>query len=175
MAKKEALRELQSRLAERLQAARTQQRGSSWLAVECAGRGFLFPLREAGEIFAPAPMVTVPHTNRWFLGVANLRGHLHGVVDLAGFLGLKAADAPSLVPGQGQLVGFNQSLDLNCVLMVDRLAGLRGEEQLTREADDGLARPTFAGARLRDTGGRVWQELSLAALAGDEGFLRIVG
>ena len=33
MAKKEALRELQSRLAERLQAARTQQRGSSWLAV----------------------------------------------------------------------------------------------------------------------------------------------
>ena len=39
MAKKEALRELQSRLAERLQAARTQQRGSSWLAVEVAGRG----------------------------------------------------------------------------------------------------------------------------------------
>ena len=42
MAKKEALRELQSRLAERLQAARTQQRGSSWLAVEVAGRGILF-------------------------------------------------------------------------------------------------------------------------------------
>ncbi|MBX3607927.1 MAG: chemotaxis protein CheW [Piscinibacter sp.] len=175
MAKKEALRELQSRLAERLQAARTQQRSSSWLAVECAGRGFLFPLREAGEIFAPAPMVTVPHTNRWFLGVSNLRGHLHGVVDLAGFLGLKGADAPPLAPGQGQLVGFNATLDLNCVLMVDRLAGLRSEEQLTREADDGRPRPTFAGARLRDTGGRVWQELSLAALAGDEAFLRIVG
>ncbi len=175
MARKEALRELQSRLAERLQAARTQQRGISWLAVECAGRGFLFPLREAGEIFTAAPLVTVPHTNRWFLGVSNLRGHLHGVVDLAGFLGLKGADVPPPAPGQGQLVGFNQTLDLNCVLMVDRLAGLRGEEQLTREADDGLPRPTFAGARLRDSSGRVWQELSLAALAGDEAFLRIVG
>lgn len=175
MARKEALRELQSRLAERLQAARTQQRGSAWLAVECAGRGLLFPLREAGEIFAPAPLQAVPHTHRWFLGVANLRGHLHGVVDLAGFLGLKAAEAPLPLPGQGQLVGFNQSLDLNCVLMVDRLAGLRNEEQLTREPDDGTPRPTFAGARLRDAAGRVWQELSLAALAGDELFLRIVG
>lgn len=175
MARKEALRELQSRLAERLQAARTQQRGSSWLAVECAGRGLLFPLREAGEIFAPAPLLGVPHTHRWFLGVANLRGHLHGVVDLAGFLGLKGADAPPPAPGQGQLVGFNQSLDLNCVLLVDRLAGLRNEEQLTREPDDGSARPTFAGARLRDGTGRAWQELSLAALAGDEQFLRIVG
>src|SRR5258707_3769879 len=145
MAKKEALRELQSRLAARLQAARTQQRGSSWLAVECSARGFLFPLREAGEIFSLAPLQPVPHTHRWFLGVANLRGHLHGVVDLAGFLGVKAAHAAA--PTQAQLVGFNQTFDLNCVLLVDRLAGLRGEEQLTRETDDGIVRPTFVGAR----------------------------
>ena len=39
MANKEALRELQSRLAERLKLARTQERGKSWLAVEAAGRG----------------------------------------------------------------------------------------------------------------------------------------
>ena len=44
MAKREALRELQSRLAERLQQARTEVRGLSWLAVECAGQGMLFPL-----------------------------------------------------------------------------------------------------------------------------------
>jgi twitching motility protein PilI len=172
MAKKEALRELQSRLAERLQAARTQQRGSSWLAVEVGGRGILFPLKEAGEIFGPAPLVPVPHTHRWFMGVSNLRGHLHGVVDLAGFLGVKAGDAPSQ---QAQLVGFNQALDLNCVLLVDRLAGLRGDDQLTREPDDGAPRPAFVGARYRDANGRQWQELSLAALAGDEAFLKIVG
>jgi len=175
MAKKEALRELQSRLAERLQAARTQQRGASWLAVESSGRGFLFPLREAGEIFALAPLAPVPHTHRWFLGVANLRGHLHGVVDLAGFLGVKPTDAPAGVPAQTQLVGFNQTLELNCVLAVDRLAGLRGEEVLQREADDGRPKPAFVGARYRDSGGRSWQELSLAALSADEAFLKIVG
>jgi twitching motility protein PilI len=172
MAKKEALRELQSRLAERLQAARTQHRGLSWLAVECSGRGFLFPLKEAGEIFSVAPMVSVPHTHPWFLGVSNLRGHLHGVVDLAGFLGVKSGETSR---EHAQLVGFNQSLDLNCVLLVDRLAGLRSEEQLVRETDDSSPRPAFVGSRYRDAAGRQWQELNLAALAGDEAFLRIVG
>jgi twitching motility protein PilI len=172
MANKQALRDLQSRLAERLQAARTEPLAKSWLAVECSSRGFLFPLREAGEIFALAPMVPVPHSHHWFLGVSNLRGHLHGVVDLAGFLGVKNADSSR---DQARLVGFNQSFDINCVLLVDRLSGLRSEDELTRDTDEEAARPPFAGARFRDTASRIWQELHLAELAGDESFLRIVG
>jgi twitching motility protein PilI len=173
MANKEALRELQSRLAERLQAARTQERGKSWLAVECGSRGFLFPLKEAGEIFAMSPIVPVPHAHPWFLGVANLRGHLHGVVDLAAFLGVKG---PEPLREQSRLVAFNASFDINCALLVDRLSGLRSEQQLN--ADAGVAsgpRPAFVGARYKDESGRTWQELNLAALAGDEAFLRIVG
>jgi len=173
MANKEALRELQSRLAERLQAARTQERGKSWLAVECSSRGFLFPLKEAGEIFALAPILPVPHAHAWFLGVSNLRGHLHGVVDLAGFLGVKTGEPPR---EQSRLVAFNAELDINCALLVDRLAGLRSERQLSAQAgvDDG-PRPPFVGARYADDTGRSWQELNLAALAADEAFLRIVG
>jgi twitching motility protein PilI len=176
MANKQALRELQGRLAERLQAARSETPGLSWLAVECSGHGFLLPLREAGEIFAVAPIVPVPHSHRWFLGVASLRGHLHGVVDLAGFLGVRVAVAAEAGRDPARLVGFNTALDLNCVLLVDRLAGLRSAEQLTREATDAAApaTPAFAGARLRDAAGRVWQELDLAALAADETFLKIV-
>src|SRR5450755_4450893 len=154
MANKQALRDLQTRLAERLQAARTEPLGRSWLAVECGQRGFLFPLREAGEIFAMSPLLHVPHSHRWFLGVANLRGHLHGVVDLAGFLGVKTVDAGR---DHARLVGFNQSLDINCVLLVDRLSGLRSESDLTRDADEGGARPAFVGARYRDASARIWQ------------------
>ena len=175
MANKQALRELQSRLAERLQAARTQVQGVSWLAVECSGHGFLLPLKEAGEIFALSPILPVPHSHRWFLGVANLRGHLHGVVDLAEFLGVKASAGASASREQSRLVGFNASLGINCVLMVDRLSGLRSEDQLTREADAGAVRPAFAGARQRDASGRLWHELNLSALADDETFLKIVG
>lgn len=174
MANKQALRDLQARLAERLAAARTQDRGRQWLAIECGGHGFLLPLREAGEIFALAPIQHVPYSHRWFLGVANLRGHLHGVVDLAAFLGIKSPQAPGREP-QSRLVGFSQTLDINCVLMVDRLSGLRSEDELTPVPSDGAARPPFAGQRLRDAGARLWQELLLAELVSDDTFLGIVG
>jgi twitching motility protein PilI len=173
MANKQALRDLQARLAERLQAARTQVRGQSWLAIESSGRGFLLPLREAGEIFALTTILPVPYSHRWFMGVANLRGHLHGVVDLAGFLGIKTQETGR---EQSRLVGFNAVLDINCVLLVDKLSGLRSDDELTPEPhDDSVTRPAFAGAVLRDANGRLWQELNLSALVGDEAFLKIVG
>jgi len=175
MANREALRELQARLAERMQAARREQRGQSWLAVECRGHGLLLPLEQAGEIFPPAALMPVPHTRPWFVGVANLRGGLHGVVDLARFLGLP--DAPAAEPGRetSRLIAFGAALGLNCALLVDRLAGLRNAEQLQAEAHSGDAqRPAFATDRLRDGAGRTWQVLDLAALARDEQFLSIV-
>lgn len=177
MPKKEALRELQTRLAHRLQAARDQAPAATWLAVEAGGRGFLFPLAEAGEIFTGrAGCMPVPHTSGWFLGVANLRGHLHAVVDLAGFLGLKLATAHSaevLQRDSACLVAFNPLLEINCALLVDRLAGLRGRDQLTAQAEDGGARPGFVAGVWRDAQGREWLELGLAALAQNDAFLRV--
>lgn len=174
MANKEALRELQTRLAERLQAVRGQARSVSWLAVECAGRGFLLPLHEAGEIFAHTTILPVAHAKSWFLGVANLRGGLHGVVDLAAFLGVRGSGAEA-GRDRAQLVAFNGALEVNCALLVDKLAGLRSSGQLAPEPDAGQARPPFVGGRFRDVSGRLWQELRLAELAHHPEFLRIVG
>ena len=173
MAKREALRELQGRLAERLQQARTEVRPLSWLAVECAGIGLLVPLPTAGEIFAVGTVLPVPHTQRWFMGVANLRGGLHGVVDLAAFLGLRAPITRDAVREQARLLAFNARQGSHCAILVDRLAGLRSAEQLTAEPADHEPRPIFAGPRWRDADGRSWQELDLAALARHEQFLAI--
>jgi twitching motility protein PilI len=174
MANKEALRELQTRLAEKLKAARTQERGKSWLAVECGGHGFLFPLQEAGEIFPFAPAMPVPYTSRWFMGVANLRGRLHGVVDLAGFLGIRVQQQEQ-GRDQSWFVAFNSDLNINCAVMVDRLSGLRSLEQLKAQADDGQPRPPFVGVHYRDENNRLWRELNLAALANESAFLKIAG
>ncbi len=175
MAKKEALRELQSRLAERMQAVRTEQPGVSWLAVDCAGQGVLFPLKQAGEIFETGNVMPVPHTQPWMVGVANLRGGLYAVVDLAAFLGLRARPPEGQAREQSRLVALNASLGMNCAVLVDRLEGLRHAADMRREEGDAGDRPAFAAARWADAAGRVWQEIGLAELAGQQQFLGIAG
>lgn len=178
MAEGAALHDLQTRLAERLQAAGERRLGRAWLAVEAGGAGLLLPLNEAGEI-APFPgCVAVPHTRPWFLGVANLRGQLLGVVDLGLFLGLAAAPGG----GSGFIVAFNPRLEVGCALRVDRLAGLRRDDEVLPLDPEPVAasaaplpRPAFAGAPLRDVAapGRSWQEIRIAELAQDPHFLDI--
>lgn len=175
MAKKEALRELQSRLAQRMAAVKTELPGRSWLAVECAGQGLLFPLKQAGEIFEASSVMAVPHTQPWVVGVANLRGGLFAVVDLAAFLGLRAARSHAAGSDQARLVALNASLGVNSALQVDRLEGLRHAADLTPDDSDSGTRPAFAGQRWADGSGRRWQEINLAELAVQEQFLGIAG
>ncbi len=179
MSKSHALRELQQRLAQRMQAAREQQtQVANWLAVECAGYGLLLSLKEAAEIFTPVAIKPVPYSQPWLLGVANLRGGLFTVIDLAVFLGLRDSSA-RVDAGQARLVSLNPELNINCALWVDRLVGLRADEQLQIEAlpPEALlpgARPRFAGPRMRDSEGRSWQQLHLDALSKHEQFLQVV-
>lgn len=175
MANKEALRELQSRLAERMQQARAQtDTVQSWLAVEVRGFGVLLPLEQAGEIHAWSQATHVPHTQPWFVGVTNLRGGLFGVVDLGEYLGLPIVK--DAVPrDQARLVALNPSFGVNGALQVDRLAGLKRADQLKHEAppQDNRTRPSFAGDRWSDADGRTWQEIRLVELAQDEQFLSV--
>lgn len=182
MANKQALRELQQRLAQRMQAAREQTQVASWLAVECAGLGLLFSLKQAAEIFTPVALKAVPYGQPWLAGVANLRGGLFTVVDLAVFLGLRdgrdTGTSARADAGQTRLVSLNPELNINCALLVDKLVGLRGEDQLSLEPAEASApaapRPKFAGPRRRDATGHVWQQIDLEALSKHEQFLRVV-
>ena len=62
-------------------------------------------------------------------GVANLRGGLTGVVDLAGLLG-EAPVRTEQALSESSLLAFNAALEVNAALLVDRLAGLRGTDAL---------------------------------------------
>jgi len=174
MPNKDALRELQLRLASRLQAARERPRESGWLAVECAGVGLLLPLAQAGEIQTTQTIAAVPHARRWLAGVANVRGQLNAVLDLSVFLGLRAALPPGSPIRQGsQLVVMNPLLRVNCALLVDRLAGLRDTDQLELLPVQDPLRPAFARHQWRDVKGRVWDELDLSILVRDPLFLDV--
>lgn len=178
MANREALRALQSRLAARLQAARSEGLSVAWLAVEATGSRYLLPLGQAGEIFPWAQPRPVPYTQDWFLGVANLRGGLFGVVDLAGFIASGAAGARLPARGgqelaEAHLIVFNPALEVNAALLVDRLAGLRGGDAFTQSQPPDASAPAYFGACYTDRDGARWQELDLQSVSQHPAFLSI--
>lgn len=174
MANREALRELQSRLASRLQAARSEGVQAAWLAVEAAGRKYLFPLNQAGEIFPYAATQGVPYTHPWFLGVANLRGGLFGVVDLGSYVGGQVpAQRSDAGRAESRLVALNALLEINCALLIDRLAGLRNMEAFTASSQPPAGSPDYFGSGYTDAGGTYWQEINLQVLSQQPQFLSI--
>lgn len=174
MAHREALREFQSRLAERLSTARSTGLAASWLAIEAAQRNFLFPLGQSGEIFPWTGSQPVPYTRRWFLGVANLRGGLYGIVDLGDYMEVEGA-APAAEPArdQARLVALNPALDVNCALRIDRLIGLRGVDAFVESAPAASDAPAYFGSRYTDAQGLRWQEINLQLLSQQPQFLSI--
>ncbi|WP_332777322.1 chemotaxis protein CheW [Polaromonas sp.] len=174
MANRQALRELQSRLAERLQAARTQGVTASWLAVEAGSRKYLFPLNQSGEIFPWVNTQAVPYTQPWFAGVANLRGGLFGVVDLASYVsGQSPAVRSELARTDARLVALNSALEINCALLIDRLAGLRNPDAFSEFSERAPDSPEFFGHSYVDQSGASWQEINLQSLAQQAHFLTI--
>lgn len=173
MANREALRELQVRLARRLEAARTENLAvASWLAVECADQRYLLPLAQAGEIFSWPIVQAVPYTRNWFLGVANLRGGLTGVIDLSLLLGIPVLRSEQAL-GEASVIALNAALGVNAALLVDRLAGLRATDAFVRSEAPSEAAPDFFGTCYFDVAGIRWQELNLQVLSQHPAFLSI--
>ena len=176
MAKGQALRNLQTRLAQRLQQAQTQDGNTSWLAVEIGQSRYLLPLELAGEIFPPFSTQKVPYTAPWFMGVANLRGQLCGIVDLHAFMGGSSLAAKLLGEDARQdarYVALHAGLGLNCAFLVSKLIGLRSTKNYVSvtPADPGDA--PYLSAIYADQTGQKWQEINLQALAAEEAFLAI--
>jgi twitching motility protein PilI len=158
-ARRTRLRQYQEELLERMQAARTSSGARTHqLGVEIGGERYLLDLLEAGEIVPVPPLASVPLTQPWYLGLANIRGSLVGVVDLARFFGHDAAPAGPA----SRLVTFAASLGMPCGFLAARVHGLRQAAEMTPK--DG---------RLVDADGQTWTPLALGALAQDERFLQV--
>lgn len=176
MANRQALRELQARLADRLQAARSNaSQGASWLAVQAGGRNYLLPLEQAGEIFAWAGVLRVPYTSNWFWGVANLRGTLAGVVDLCAYMGHPVERSEQSLH-EVSLLAINPTLQVNAALVVDRLMGLRGVDDFvsqTQAPAEGGAPLGMESVSYTDSTGAEWQVLQLHQLVQSPEFLSV--
>lgn len=177
MAKRQSLRDLQERLAQRLSVAKTEAVTAAWLAVEAHGKRYLLPLVQSGEIFPWASVQRVPYTKPWFVGVASLRGGLHGVIDLAALVE-SAAPTSSVAQGEritseSRLVSLHTALGVNAVIWIDRLLGLRSAAMFSGFGAKPDGAPAYFNRSLVDAQGLLWQELDLQVLVGEPEFLAI--
>jgi len=163
------LRTFQQELASRLATKTAAQVESSRLGLSSGGERWLVRLADAGEVITMPPIVKVPMTREWFLGVANIRGNLFSVVDFAGFMGHATATASAAT----RLLLFGARVgELNAGIVVSRVLGLRNLADLAPV-------PTPAGAaawyaqRWMDGDGNAWQEMDLARLARTPAFLQV--
>ena len=166
------LRLFQQELAARLASKTTAQVESSRLGLAAAGQQWLLRLADTGEVIGMPPLVAVPLTKPWFLGVANLRGNLYTVIDFAGFLGQPVVP-PQAAGGNSRLVVFGpRAGDLRAGIVVPRVLGLRNQAELAPAVPPADA-PAWYGQRWIDADGAAWQEVDLAALARDPAFLQV--
>lgn len=174
MQTREALRDLQARLSERLQTQVGAGAQAQWLAVQAGAQPCLLPMRQVGEIFSATPATPVPYARPWFLGVANLRGGLYGVAELARLLqasGLAEA-AEGAIAAQARDITLNPDLECNAALRIDALLGMRRADAYSSQA--AVTHP-WVVARWTDAQQHTWLELDLRALAVSPDFLTVVG
>lgn len=180
MAARESLKDLQTRLADRLRLARSSGVSLAWLAVTAGGGNYLMPLRQSGEILPQVVLQTVPRTQTWFVGVLTIRGSLYGAIDLGAFIaksmGSDGPPAPVLAQVQdvqSSVVTLNPLLNVNCALKVAGLSGLRASEFFQSSLPAQFGAPSYFGRRFVDMDERLWQELDLQTLAHSPEFLNI--
>ena len=171
--RRSSLRQYQVQLLERMQAAKSgAAAGVRELGVVIAGRHYLLDLTQIGEIVTPQPVSPVPLSRPWYLGLANIRGDLTGVIDLARYQGQPGAVAGTSAgtPAERRLITFSPKLGFNCALLADRVLGLRTSSEMQAVAVPGAGAPAWAAHQFDDGEDRRWTLLDLAQLVREPRF-----
>lgn len=179
------LRQYQVQLLERVQAAKNGAAVSvRELGVVIGGHPCLLDLTQIGEISMPQAVAPVPLTRDWYLGLANIRGNLTGVIDLARYQGLAPATATRAVStvstvstiAERRLITLAPRLGFNCALLAERVLGLRKKADMLvvdgpHQADSGA--PAWRNQHFQDADGQRWTLLDLAQLVREPRFLLV--
>lgn len=153
--------------AEQTQRAGTEAGPRPLLGFESGGEYWLVDLAAVGEVLPVPALVGVPLTKPWFRGIANIRGTLYSVTDLAAFHGFDPT--PATLQTRLLLAGPRGG---NAALLVSGTQGLKALATLEAMPAHTPAQP-WHGARYRDSSGRTWTHLLLPVLLGASEFLNI--
>ena len=143
-----------------------------WVGVgfRLGGEQFVASRDEVREVLmVPEVRTRVPGTQRWLLGVANVRGHLLPLIDLKMLLG----GGRTMVDRSSRVICVNHR-EIPAGLVVEEVSGFRRfvDGEYTDTAPPTIARceQYLSGAFRRNSG--VWPVFDLRALVESEAFLQ---
>lgn len=140
------------------------------LGFRVQGQALVTPLDHVSEVLTCPPITGVPGTQPWLKGVANVRGTLLTIVDLAEYFGRK----PVALDDKARLLVLNVP-ELHTGVLVDEVLGLRHfdeeQERRTVPEQEGAIAPHLRGAFERDH--ELWGVFDVHSLAESSAFKHV--
>jgi twitching motility protein PilI len=169
VAKTSNLREFQEAILSKLKDAASQVGGESLsrLGVIVGDKRFLINLQDVKEVLPVPPLQLVPFTKPWFLGVANVRGNLYSISDLAQFMGMQ----PTPRAVNNRILLLSTASTEQVALLVDSLIGLRSIQTMQVQSVEDES-SFFSLNVYIDTEGNDWLELDVEALVQSKSFVQ---
>jgi twitching motility protein PilI len=134
------------------------------LGFNLLGQRFVAPMSEVAELMRLPPQTRLPGVKPFVTGVANVRGRLMAILDLAGFFGQS-----SVLPRAQRRVLAVEDEELYFGFMIDESLGMQHFPSDAYSEDvkgvDEIFKPYVTGGYT--IGGSVWPVLSLSKLAAD--------
>lgn len=169
MAKKVSLRQFQEGVVARLKEAQsgTIAQSASKMGVQVGKEKWLVNLPDVSEVVPLPKLLDVPLTQRWFAGVANVRGILYSAIDFSCFLG----GEPTQANIDSRLLLANAKYHLNAGIIVHHMLGLKNPELLQVSATENLS--PWVATEYLDSDGMIWKELDMSGLVNHPDFLNV--
>ena len=168
MSKQSQLREYQTNILARLENAKKAGAESSagYLGVVIGSKNVLINLQEISETLPVAEIHPVPIVKPWFLGVANVRGVLYAINDIAQMLEAKFTSISS----NTRLLLISDSVSSNVAFVVEKMIGLRNINDMKLHELDAEESACLKSQTYQDDENRIWHMLDCDKLVRSKEF-----
>ncbi len=168
MARESHLREYQTNILARLEDAKKAgaEAPAGYLGVVIGSKNVLVNLQEISETMPIADIHRVPIVKPWFLGVANVRGVLYAINDLAQML----ENTFTTISSNARLLLMSNAVTSNVAFVVDRMIGLRKLEEMKLHEETTEEGTCLKAQTYQDEENRVWHILDCDKLVHSKEF-----
>lgn len=162
MSKRFNLRDYQLSLLQRLKLRAATGLRVATMGVVIGNDHYLVDMSEVGEVLKLPKLTEVPFTKSWYRGIANVRGNIYSITDLAAFMG----KSETRQDAQCRILLVGQKFAFNAGFLVSRVLGVRDPLNWKMTQQDGVA-------NYQDENGQQWTKLDIANLINNPDFLHI--